>query len=177
MQFEEYRQLRVYARYDGIYLGILWLASFACTVLSSFGSIIGALGNLLLLATPFFVAYRLKKYREDALGGAITFSKALLYCFRVFFGAAFLFAVCQWLYMQFLDGGRLRTMYVSMLSMPEIKPILRAYGVSQSQLKDAVQQMFDPVFLASYSFIIAIIAGAVMSILIAAIMQRKNAGQ
>lgn len=172
MQFEEYRQLRAYTRYDGIYLGILWLASFACTVLSSLGTFVGAIGNLLVLSTPFFVAYRLRKYREEALGGKIAFSRAMLYCIRVFFDGALFFAVFQWLYMKFLDGGRLAQTYQTMISMPELQPVLKSYGVTQQEMNEVMQQMFSPTFLASYSFVIALIVGVVLSLLISAIMKR-----
>lgn len=172
MQLEEYQQLRAYTRYDGIYLAILWLASFACTVMSQVSMLVSAMGNLFVLATPFFVAFRLKKYREEALGGHIEFSRALIYCLRVFFDGALLFAIFQWLYMKFLDGGRLAAIYKTMISQPEIQPILKAYGISQQEMNDAVTQMFSPTILASYSLIMAMIAGIVLSLLIAAIMKR-----
>lgn len=172
MQLEEYKQLRAYARYDGIYLAILWLASFACTVLSPSIPFIGALSSLLLVATPFFVAYRLKKFRDEALGGTITFTRALIYCFRVFFNSSFLFAIFQWLYMKFLDGGRLLGLYQSMMSTPEMKVVIKAYGVSQSDFNAAMQQMFEPTFLACYSLVCGILVGIVLSLLIAAIMKK-----
>ncbi len=173
MQSEEYRQLRTYTRYDGLYLAILWSASFACTVMSSLGTIVGAIGNLLALASPFFVGYWVKRYRDDALGGRISFRRALLFCFQVFFDGAFIFAICQFLYMKFLDNGKLLHVYQTMMSMPEMKPVIQAYGVSEAELNQAMQQMFDPFALASYSFIVACICGAVLSFIIAAIMKKQ----
>lgn len=178
MQLDEYRQLRAYTRYDGIYLGILWLASFACTVFSSLGAFIGAAGNLLIIATPFFVGYRLKKYRNEALGGNISFSRALLYCVRVFLDGALLFAICQWLYMKFLDGGQLLANYQTMMNMPEMKPILdamlQANHMTAQQFSDIMQQAFEPLSLACYSFFIACVAGGFLSFIIAAIMKTNG---
>ena len=64
MIYEDFKQLTAYTRYDGIYLAIIWAASFACllgiTILPVFGH------NLVfysLSLTPFFVAYRLKIFR------------------------------------------------------------------------------------------------------------------
>lgn len=172
MQFEEYKQLRAYTRYDGVYLAILWLASFACTVMSSLAQILAVIGELLILATPFFVAFRLKKYREDALSGHVSFSRALLYCLRVFFDGAIIFAILQWLYMKYLDGGRLATLYKSMMSMPEMQPVLKMYGLTQQQINETLEQMLMPSSLAFSSLTIAIILGGVLSVLIAAIMKR-----
>ena len=42
MQLEEIIQMRAYARYDSIYLGILLTASFACAVIGAGGSFLGA---------------------------------------------------------------------------------------------------------------------------------------
>lgn len=172
MEYQEYRQLRAYSRYDGVYLAILWAVSFAFTVLSQVSSVVGALGSLLLLATPFFVAYRLKVFREEGLEGSISFGRALLYCIRVFFDGALIFAILQWLYMRFVDGGRLLQLYRSMFNTTEMQPLLKAYGISKQEMDQTLQQMFDPTFLASYSFVVGLVVGIVMSLVIAAIMQR-----
>lgn len=174
MEYEEYRQLRAYSRYDGIYLAILWLASFALTVMTPPTSIGGSLSTLLILITPFFVAWRLRKYREEGLGGTISFKRALLYCVRVFFNASLFFAICQWAYMYFLDGGRLLRMYETLLNAPEMQAALQAVGMSSSEMNAAAEQMFTPVYLASYSFFIGFTSGIILSLLIAAIMQRRG---
>ena len=172
MQLEEIIQMRAYAHYDSIYLGILLTASFACAVIGAGGSLLGAIGNLIVLSVPFFVAYRVRKFRVEARGDHMTYTMALTYCLRVFIGGGIFFAVCQWLYMQFLDGGRLLNAYRSMMSMPEMQPVLKVYGLSQQQVDDALAQMFSPLTLASYSFIMACIAGGIGSIIIAAIMKK-----
>ena len=89
MQLEEIIQMRAYARYDSIYLGILLTASFACAVIGAGGSFLGAIGNLIVLAVPFFVAYRVRKFRVEARGDHMTFAMAIAYCLRVFLGGGF----------------------------------------------------------------------------------------
>lgn len=173
MDYQTYRQMRAYSRYDGIYLAILWLASFALAIIGPTAPIVGAVGNLLVVATPFFVGYRLRKYRDDALGGHLAFKRALLYCLRVFFNGGLLFALLQWAYMKFLDGGRLLQTYRAATSAPEMRPLVKAYGISQSELDEALRQMFDPFVLASYSFVIAVTAGVALSLIIAAVVERK----
>lgn len=172
MQYEEYKQLRLWARYDGIYLAILLVGSFACTVLSPTIPFLGAFSSLLLLAAPFFVAFRLRKFRNEALDGHITYYRALFYCLRVFLNGTLFFALFQWLYMKFLDGGRLLALYQSMMSAPEMKVIVKAYGVSQADFNTALQEMFQPTFLACYSLIMGVMSGIVLSLLIAAIMKK-----
>ena len=95
MNYEEIKQLRVYARYDGIYLAIVWTASFACFLLLPLSSVFSTFSSLLTISTPFFVAYRLKIYREVGLNGIISFKRAYFYCMRVFVNAALLFSLAH----------------------------------------------------------------------------------
>ena len=112
--------------------------------------------------TIFFVfwCFLLRKYEKRS------------YMLKLLYFSSLLIAVCQWLYMQFLDGGRLLGAYRAMMSMPEMQPVLKVYGLSQQQVDDALAQMFSPLTLASYSFIMACIAGGIGSIIIAAIMKK-----
>lgn len=173
MQYEEYRQLRKWSWYEGIYLSILWIASFACMVLIPVSPLLGNISTLLAFATPFLVAYSLKKYRNTALDGVISYRRALLFCFRVFFNASLLFALAQWLYLQYVDGGRLRTIFESVVNTNEWQEIMKAYGINASELSAALQQAFDPLYFASVCLIQDLIIGLVLSIFIAAIYQKK----
>ena len=68
---EDIMQVKAFARQDGAFLSLLWIASFACIVFATGSSI----GNLLMIATPFFVGWRLISFREDALDGIIAFRR------------------------------------------------------------------------------------------------------
>ena len=74
MTHDELKQLSAYSRYDGFYLAILWVASFACLLYSSSLPILGQFYTILLFSTPFFVAYRFKKFREEGRNGVISSS-------------------------------------------------------------------------------------------------------
>ena len=68
MKYEEFRQLSIYSRYDGIYLGILWIVSFSCLIGSSMIGVLGLISEIMIISTPFFVYYKLRKYRNIGLG-------------------------------------------------------------------------------------------------------------
>ena len=93
MIYEEYKQLSAYARYDGFYLSILWVASFACTLGGSLLPLLGHFSTLLLFSSPFFVAYRLRLFRDEGRNGIISYGRGLFYCLRVFFNASVLFSL------------------------------------------------------------------------------------
>ena len=91
IRIENFIQLKAFARQDAFVLSIIWIASFACiTVVPA-----GVLGNLLALATPFIIAWRLTKFRDQILGGSISFRRAFAYGVYTFFYASLLFALAQ----------------------------------------------------------------------------------
>ena len=171
MTFDEFRQLRAYARYDGIYLAVIWIASFASIVCYPAFPPLSMLCVLLMLSTPFFVAYRLRLYRQEALGDSISFGRALLYCLRVFFNAAFCFAIAQWAYMQYLDNGRLLTIIRTLVAEKTEQGVFEQLGMEPNIIVQAFEQVTPLEFACSY-LIENILLGAVMSILLAIVMKK-----
>ena len=173
MIYEEFKQLTAYTRYDGFYLAIIWLASFACLLGMTFLPILAQFSLLLCLSSPFFVAYRLKIFREEGRKGVISYRRSLLYCLRVFFNAALIFSLLQWLYMPYIDNGRLLLMVMNLYSSSEGKSTLAAIGIPYKQFMATLPEAFQPYSLASSSFVTAILLGAVCSLFIAAVMAKR----
>lgn len=173
MTYDQYRQLKTYSWYDGIYLAILWTASFACLIFTSIAPALSLGCNLIALSTPFFVAYRLKKFRDDGLNGSISFRRALIYCFRVFLNAAILFSLVQWAYMQFLDNGHLTAMVRDIMTRPEYTEVLKAYKLTEAELTQALDSITPTQFALTY-FVTNTMIGVVLSLIISAIMKRDR---
>jgi hypothetical protein len=70
-------QVRAFARQDGALLGLIWVISFAALIFMPQSM----LNSLLMMATPFIVGWRLIKFRNYALGGSISFKRALVYSY------------------------------------------------------------------------------------------------
>ena len=172
MIYEEYKQLSAYARYDGFYLSILWVASFACTLGASLLPLLGHFSTLLLFSSPFFVAYRLRLFRDEGRNGIISYGRGLFYCLRVFFNASVLFSLLQWLYMSYLDNGRIYRMMTTLFSSQEGRQALPDFGLSYDQFQSTLPDILQPTFFASVSFIYSIIIGVFCSLIIAAVMTR-----
>ena len=112
MDYNDIRQLRLYARYDGFYASILLLGSFACFLalsLTATGSWawmgLTSLCPLIVLLTPIFIYRRLCKFRDEGLGGTISAKRALLYVLRTTTNAALFFSLLQYLYLALADNG------------------------------------------------------------------------
>ena len=91
----EYIQLKAFARVDGALLAVLWVASFACYVAGIANPVYSMMAMMLMVATPFFVAFRLGKFRDKGLNGIISLPRGWGYSVYVFFYAAILMAVAQ----------------------------------------------------------------------------------
>ena len=172
MNYEEIKQLRAYARYDGIYLAIVWAASFTCFLASPLLAIL--VSSLLTLSTPFFVAYRLKIYREIGLKGIISFKRAYFYCMRVFMNATLLFSLLQWLYMTFLDHGKVINIISAITSLPEYDSFFTALGISREEFTATLPEAFSPTTMVINSLMYEVLFGAIISLIVSSIMARNT---
>lgn len=166
-------QTKAFARQDGAILGLVWIASFVCTMLAVTPkyATLGLFSNLLLISTPFVVAARLRSFRDYALEGCISFRCGAFYCFSTFFNATLLLTVVQYLWFTFMDMGP----FVSMIETTYPAILQEVYKISASEAKallDSVVTM-KPLAWASMFMISDLLAGAVLSPFIAAVLTRK----
>lgn len=165
-------QTKAFARQDGAILGIVWITSFACTMLavSPEHSILGIIANILLLSTPFVVAKRLKSFRDYALDGIISFRRGLFYCAQTFFCATLLLTIVQYLWFRFMNTNEFLFQLQS-----QYKLMMQAYQMTTEETKTILEalSMMKPIAWASMFMITDLIAGAILSPIIAALMARK----
>lgn len=169
--YDNLMQLKAFARQDGLILALVWIASFAATMyLPASG-----LGNLLALATPFVVGWRLCSFRNYALDGVISFRRGYGFSVYTFFYASMIFAVAQYLYFKFLDHG----MFAEMLATT-LQAVMDAYkqaGMATEEMQataDMMQQL-TPVNWAFMFMVQNFFIGIAMSLPIAAVcMKRTN---
>jgi len=170
----EYIQLKAFARIDGALLALLWVASFACYILGIANPVYSMVAMLLMVATPFFVGRRLSKFRDVGLGGTISFGRGWGYSVYVFFYAAILLALAQYVYFAYIDQGYLMKSLADALSTPEAKQMIEQYGIQQS-MQESLEQMgqLRPIDYALNVLTVNILAGMVLGLPIAAMLQRR----
>ena len=158
-------QLKAFARQDGMMLAVLWIASFACmTVIPA-----GAFGNLLALATPFFVVWRLIQFRDKVLDGTASFRRSFAFAFYVFVYASLVFA-----YFRFLDGGAFASAIGESLRL--LATVYEQNGISNTQITESINlvPMLTPVQWAFIFLMQNLAIGAVVSVPIAAVCKRSG---
>lgn len=163
-------QLKAFARIDGLWLALLWTASFAAIMYLPQSM----MGSVLMFATPMLMAWRLIKFRNYALDGVISFRRALAYgCYTILY-ASLLFAVVQALYFQFLDGGRFLQMMNDALQT--VEPVYKQSGIDLTQPKAAIEQIgsMKPIELAFVFMMQNLTFGFFLSLIVAAIGMKRT---
>lgn len=130
-------QARAFCMQYGLVVGLLTSASFLATMYGLGAPSVGLLGNILGIFA-FVAAFRfIRGYRQEV--ERLTFLQACYMAFLTFFFASLLTAVVQYLYLAFLDHGRLFMQVEQMLSMPEYEQWLKqmAGGTDVEEVKKA----------------------------------------
>jgi len=170
------KQTKAFARQDGAILGAVWITSFVCTMMAADPSyqMLGLISNLLIISTPFVVAKRLKAFRDNVRDGHISFRHGFYYCLQTFFYATLLLTIVQYLWFRFMNTGMFMTQLQANYEM-----VAQAYQLTAQESKtllDAITMM-KPIAWASMFMITDLVAGAVLSPILAAIFAKKNLKQ
>lgn len=178
MTTEEYIQLRAFARVDGTYVGILWITSFACYLGGLTSPMLGLIAGIIAIISPFFAAKRLTKFRDDIRDGEISGKRSMLYYSLMFFYASLLFALVQYLYFAFIDGGYLMREYTSLLSSDEMKEAMKVYGITYEQMMQGLKEFADssPIMTALNIMTMNITIGIFLSLPVALVVKRGVKG-
>ena len=174
---EEYKQLKAFARQDGALLSLLWIGALACYIQGLSSPLLGMIAMLLIVASPFYAANRLRKFRDEAREGIISFMRAYGYTILTYFYGGLLLAVAIFAYFQFMDNGYLLGMLTDALNTEEGQQVVKAYGmaddISQSLAELAKMR---PIDYAVNMLTVIITTGFILGLPTAALMKREVRG-
>lgn len=171
----EYVQLKAFARIDGVWLSLLWTASFALYIVGLRSPGYGLAAMLLAVITPFFVGSRLRHFRDEGLKGVISFRRGWAYTVYVFFYGGLLFALAQWAYLTFMDQGYMMKAITEVFTTPETAKALGQMGMTEA-LTESLEQIgrMRPIDLSLNMLTTNILAGIVLGMPIAAVLRRRQ---
>lgn len=173
MTSAEQNQLRLWSQYDGYYLCGLWVVGFIALMNSALVQGFGLINEVIILATPFFLLWRLKRFRDEGRGGEISFGRSLLFLARMVMMAAMIFGLVQYLYLAFWDDGQLPKVLYPIVSTPESVQMLKQMGMTVEQYLNEVAGI-SPLSFACTCFLLNLLACAVISILLAVLCSRTG---
>lgn len=180
MDYNDLRQLRLYARYDGFYTSILLLGSFASFLalsLTETGSglwmVLTSVCPLIVLLAPVFIYYRLGKYRDEGLGGTLSVKRAVLYVIRTTTNAALFFSVLQYIYLAWADNGLLTSIIerIIMTDRQQAELIVKSLGMTMNDYFSQLRAI-PPFAIACNSFVTLAFGGILMSFFMAPLAKR-----
>ena len=173
MTSQEYVQLKAFARQDGAMLSLLWIGGFACYILGLSNPMLGIAAMVLVCATPFFAASRLRHFRDYGREGIISFARSYAYTILTFFYAGVLLAIAIYLYFAFMDHGFLMGKIIETTQSPEGQKIIELYGM-KAEMDENIKLLaaMRPIEFALNMLTIDIIAGFLLGLPIAALMKR-----
>ncbi|MBQ0073210.1 MAG: DUF4199 domain-containing protein [Prevotella sp.] len=137
----EYIQLKAFARQEGLLIGLLWIATFACFIGSmetpdlQLGFIAG------ITSTPFVVYYRLKHFRDKILNGNISYRRAVFFVMTSMAYASVLLAGATFAYFYFLDNGAFISTIQESMSTPEIQQSFKQMGFDGKMLDEQLKAL------------------------------------
>lgn len=175
MTGQEYIQLKAFARIDGFMLSVLWLFSFGFYMAGLTSPLYGFASMALTVATPFFVGFRLRKFRDEDLEGFISFMRAWAYVILVFFYAGIAFAIAQYLYLNYMDQGYLMQTLATIMSTPEAKAMIEQAGLTDEMAESLHNmQAMRPIDIALNMLTMNIMLGIIVGLPVAALLQKKR---
>lgn len=174
MSPEEYIQLKAFARVDGALLSVMWIASFTFYIIGMTNPLMMMGGMVTAVCSPFFAASRLRKFRDVAREGIISFGRGYAYTILMFFYAALLFAIAQFAYFQFIDDGYLISRITEMMNTAQTQQVIQAYGLGDT-LNESIEMMSEtrPIDYALNYLTLNIMVGMVLGVPIAGVMARR----
>lgn len=172
---QEYHQLQAFARIDGLQAALMWVISFACFILQFQYTLLGIVSLIFGVASLLFITMRVKRFRDRVRDGLLSFGQAFIYGLLIYLYASLLFALAQYLYFQFLDNGFMVSHYLSIVDTDEYRQAMALYGLTESDIKVAMDNItaMRPIEIAMQFFSVNVIMGAVISLPVALIMQRR----
>ena len=170
IDFNAITQTKAFARQDGVFLSMLWIVTFATVVYAPSSDV----GGMLMLSTPFFVAWRMIRFRNYVLEGVMSYRKALVYCIYTFFYASLLFGVALFVYFRFIDNGRFLGIINTMVI--QLTPLYNRSGISTEELTAALGLLSElkPLEISFAFAVYGTLVGWVCSVFIAAFAKLKR---
>ena len=154
-------------------LSVLWIASFDCYVAGLTNPVYSLVAMGLMVVTPFFVGHQLGKFRDVGREGIISLRRGWAYSVFVFFYAAILLALAQYVYFAFIDQGYVMLSFSRALSSPEARQVIEQYGMQQT-MTESLEMMgqMRPIDYALNVLTVNIVIGIVLGFPIAALMKK-----
>lgn len=152
----------------GLYLGLILGAKFFLAMTQS--AFLSFFAMIMWLAIPFFIYLIVRKYRDEQLGGFMSFHEGWSLSFWIIFFGGMILEVIQFIYFQFINTTYLPDILQQTTQMMDKMNL----SMPHQNLNIMEKIMTHPNLYVLTDFIMyTIISGAILSLIIAAFVKRK----
>lgn len=123
------------AMQQGTIFGLYWIATAAIYLLGLSNASLSVLFLAMITVSPFLAGYLVVRFRKQECDNRMSFLNAWTFLVIMYICASFLFALAQYIYFAFIDGG----FFISF--MQEQIGALQQMPEVDSATKDALQQI------------------------------------
>lgn len=117
------QQSRAFAAWYGLWVGVLWVASFGLTVWGLTTPVVGNFALLVGLASLPLAVWMLRGFREVV--APLPLRRAWYMAWMMFLCAALLTTAAQFVYFAYFDEGRIAVAYSGIIAQPEMHDMLQ----------------------------------------------------
>jgi len=114
-----YSQASAYASHFGLWIGLMWTVSFACSIYSFDHMLLGHIGNIIGILSFFALVRQVKNYRHVITD--MNLLQCCWMCFTICIYAALITTGLQALYFYFLDDGHLVNSLTRMFALEDYR--------------------------------------------------------
>lgn len=159
----------LFAANHGLILGLIIGVIYLLEVFFPEAKLIRALCSVGEIATLFLVYRFIKKYREQQMGGYISYGQAWYISFLLYAFAAVIAAVFQYIHMQVLQPDYLSELFNQLLLSFE------QAGLTSEQMDLFLDMKVPTPIQVTFTYIFAyILGGAFISLIMAAILRKED---
>ncbi len=178
MALEGSRSMMQGAMRAGTVMGVFWIVKFVFFPLGLGNIFLLSLFSVLTCAVPF-IGYRLTRiYRDNTMGGLMSFSQAWVFGMWMYLFASLLTAVGHFVYFRFIDNGYVLNYYQDTIdAIAAAMPAGENALVEQLQLTLDVFYQFTPIDIVWQLLSQNVFYGSIIALITApTVMRRKKYG-
>lgn len=177
----KFKQTNAFAMQYGIALGMWGILSMVIMALSLKVTSISLLSSIITFCSPLIAYILTVMFRKNVAlpNEGFSFGRAFLFTFVMGFYASVWIALFVFIYLSYIDNGYIFNAYESLLSNQDYAGSLQQSGIIESVNASSISEMIDimrnipPANYAASIIYMSVLANPVISLVIAAICQRK----
>lgn len=181
-EISDFSQTNSWAMMHGLILGFWGVATLVVMLVSvMYFPMIGLLNDVMFIGSPILAYGLTKRFRKQVVGdGTFTFGRAFSHTFLMGLYATIWVALSTYIYLAYIDGGRIFDAYELALQRPEVMAEVERMGMNAvwEEMGGAtkmvnVMRAVGAAGYAGMTVYLSLLVAPVISAIIAAMLKRK----